>query len=151
MTLHELNDWVVIPRIRRAPGVAEVSNFGGLAKQFSIELPPGQLRRFGMTFDDIVKAVETNNAVAGGSVMRRGGTSFVIRGTGSLRSTEEIGRTFVKSVVIVALRQRGKSVNFNAPGQCCFSCGWILGARQSKLPTLLLGNLDLDSVWTMLI
>ena len=97
MTLRELNDWVVIPRIRRDPGVADVSNFGGLAKQFSIELPPGQLRRFGMTFDDIVKAVETNNAVAGGSVMRRGGTSFVIRGTGSLQSTEEIGWFFIIS------------------------------------------------------
>ena len=98
MTLRELNDWVVIPRILRAPGVAEVSNFGGLAKQFSIELLPDQLRRYGMTFADIVQAVETNNAVAGGSVMRRGGTSFVIRGTGSLQTTEEIAQIFVKSV-----------------------------------------------------
>lgn len=98
MTLRELNDWVVIPRILRAQGVAEVSNFGGLAKQFSVELLPDQLKRFNMTFADIVQAVETNNAVAGGSVMRRGGTSFVIRGTGSLQTAEEIERIFVKSV-----------------------------------------------------
>ena len=35
MELRTLNDWVVIPRLLRAPGVADVSNFGGLAKQFA--------------------------------------------------------------------------------------------------------------------
>ena len=98
MTLRELNDWVVIPRILRSIGVAEVSNFGGLAKQFSVQLDPDQLRRFGLTFDDIVQAIQSNNSVAGGSVMQRGGSSFVIRGTGSLQNVEEIGRIFVKSV-----------------------------------------------------
>jgi heavy metal efflux system protein len=96
--LRELNDWVVIPRILRAAGVAEVSNFGGLSKQFSVQLEPDQLRRFGFTFDDIIQAVQANNSVAGGSVLQRGGSSFVIRGTGSLQSVEEIGRIFVKSI-----------------------------------------------------
>lgn len=98
MKLRELNDWVVIPRILRAKGVAEVSNFGGLDKQYSIELDPDQLRHFGLTFDDIVQSVKMNNAVAGGSVLRRGGSSFVIRGSGSLQSSEEIGQIFVKSI-----------------------------------------------------
>ena len=43
MKLRELNDWVVIPRLMRASGVAEVSNFGGQSKQFSIEIDPDQL------------------------------------------------------------------------------------------------------------
>lgn len=98
MELRELNDWVVIPRLLRASGVAEVTNFGGLAKQFSIQLLPSQLLRYSLTFDDVVKAVQANNSVAGGSVMRRGGSSFVIRGTGSLRRIAEIERIFVKSI-----------------------------------------------------
>ncbi|MEI6525798.1 MAG: efflux RND transporter permease subunit, partial [Planctomycetota bacterium] len=55
MQLRELNDWMVIPRLMRASGVAEVSNFGGFLKQFTIELMPEQLKRFNLTFDDIVK------------------------------------------------------------------------------------------------
>ncbi|MGV3608964.1 MAG: efflux RND transporter permease subunit [Planctomycetaceae bacterium] len=98
MKLRELNDWVVIPRLLKADGVAEVSNFGGLDKQYSIELDPDQLRHFGLTFEEIVQSVQMNNAVAGGSVLRRGGSSFVIRGSGSLQSSEEIGKIFVKSV-----------------------------------------------------
>jgi cobalt-zinc-cadmium resistance protein CzcA len=98
MQLRELNDWMVIPRLMRASGVAEVSNFGGFLKQFTIELMPEQLKRFNLTFDDIVKAIEVNNSVAGGSVMIRGGTSYVIRGTGAVENILEIQNVFVKSV-----------------------------------------------------
>lgn len=98
MELRELNDWVVIPRILRAAGVAEVTNFGGMAKQFSIQLQPSQLRRYGLTFTEVVQAVQGNNSVAGGSVLRRGGSSFVIRGTGSLQTIPEIESIFVKSI-----------------------------------------------------
>ncbi len=98
MTLRELNDWVIIPRILRAQGVAEVTNFGGLSKQFAVEVTPEQLKRFDLTFDELVDSIVTNNAVAGGSVLRRGGMSFVIRGTGAIQSAEEIGSIFVKSI-----------------------------------------------------
>ncbi|SFI16135.1 efflux RND transporter permease subunit [Planctomicrobium piriforme] len=98
MQLRELNDWVVIPRILRASGVAEVTNFGGLSRQFAVQLQPAQLRRFGLTFAEVVQAVQSNNSVAGGSVLRRGGSSFVIRGTGSLQSIPEIEAIFVKSI-----------------------------------------------------
>src|SRR5262245_59044108 len=35
MELRTLNDWVVVPRLLRAAGVADVSNFGGHSKQFA--------------------------------------------------------------------------------------------------------------------
>jgi cobalt-zinc-cadmium resistance protein CzcA len=98
MALRTLNDWVVIPRLLRAAGVAEVSNFGGLEKQFAITFRPADLDRFGLTLNDVVEAVKTNNASAGGSVMQRGSMSFVIRGSGSLQDLKGIENTFVKSV-----------------------------------------------------
>src|SRR4029079_6385304 len=36
MELRTLNDWVVIPRLLRVPGVAEVADFGGQAEPFHI-------------------------------------------------------------------------------------------------------------------
>lgn len=96
--LRTLNDWVVIPRLLRAQGVAEVSNFGGLEKQFAIIFRPADLDRFGLTLNDVVEAIKTNNASAGGSVMQRGSMSFVIRGSGSLQDLQGIENTYVKSV-----------------------------------------------------
>ncbi|MCS6850981.1 MAG: CusA/CzcA family heavy metal efflux RND transporter [Gemmataceae bacterium] len=98
MDLRELNDWVVIPRLLRVPGVAEVSNFGGLEKQFAITFRPVDLDRFGLTLKDVIEAIQSNNASAGGSVLPRGSMSFVIRGSGSIQTLRDIENTYVKSV-----------------------------------------------------
>ncbi len=98
MELRTLNDWVVIPRLLRAAGVAEVSNFGGLEKQYAVLFRPADLDRFGLSLSDVIEAIKTNNASAGGSVLRRGSMSFVIRGSGSLQDLQQIENTFVRSV-----------------------------------------------------
>lgn len=97
MELRTQNDWVVAPRLRRTPGVADVINFGGQAKQFTLKIEPFQLERFGLTFDDVIRAIETNNANAGGSVLRRGEMSFVIRGRGAFQTTEDIASTVINT------------------------------------------------------
>lgn len=98
MELRTLNDWVVIPRLLRTAGVADVSNFGGLSKQYTVTLQPSQLERFNLTLGDVLDALKSNNADAGGSVMQRGSMSFVIRGRGSIQDAATIGATFIKSV-----------------------------------------------------
>jgi cobalt-zinc-cadmium resistance protein CzcA len=98
MELRTLNDWVVIPRLLRTAGVADVSNFGGLAKQFAVTLKPAALERYGLALGDVLDALKANNANAGGSVLRRGSTSFVIRSEGAFRGLEDIGKVYVKSV-----------------------------------------------------
>jgi heavy metal efflux system protein len=98
MELRTLNDWVVIPRLLRTAGVADVSNFGGLARQYTVTVKPAELERYGLQLGDVVDALKSNNANAGGSVLRRGGMSFVIRGQGALTSTADLGAVFVKSV-----------------------------------------------------
>jgi cobalt-zinc-cadmium resistance protein CzcA len=98
MELRTLNDWVVIPRLLRVPGVAEVSNFGGLAKQYAVTYHPAQLERYGLTLNDVVEAIQANNATAGGSVLPRGSMSLVIRSAGALESARQLENIFVKSV-----------------------------------------------------
>lgn len=98
LELRTLNDWVVIPRLLRVPGVAEVSNFGGLQKQFAITFRPGDLERFGLTLGDVVEAIRTNNASGGGSILQRGSMAFVIRSAGSLHDIKNIENTYVKTV-----------------------------------------------------
>ncbi|MGJ0483580.1 MAG: efflux RND transporter permease subunit [Methylomicrobium sp.] len=95
--LRSINDWVVIPHLLRASGVADVSNFGGYEKQYAVLMNPAQLHRFGLSLNDVVDAIQTNNESAGGSVLSRGSMSFVIRGRGALQSVEEIGNIFIKS------------------------------------------------------
>ena len=98
MDLRTLNDWVVTPRLQRVPGVAEVANFGGLEKQYTLRIDPHQLERYGMSLSDIVDSVKANNANAGGSVLKRGDMSFVIRGRGSLQDEHDLEKTVVNTI-----------------------------------------------------
>ena len=43
MELRTLQDWVVTPRMLRCAGVADVENFGGYLKQFTVTFNPAQL------------------------------------------------------------------------------------------------------------
>lgn len=98
MELRTLNDWVVIPRLQRTPGVAEVANFGGLEKQYTLKLDPRRLERYGLDLGKVVEAVRANNANAGGSVLKRGDMSYVIRGSGLLLNERDIAGTVVESI-----------------------------------------------------
>lgn len=98
MERRTLNEWTVIPRLLRVSGVADVSNFGGLAKQYAITFRPAQLEQYGLTLGDLVSAVQANNAAAGGSMLSRGSMSLVIRSSGLLENVQQIENIFVKSV-----------------------------------------------------
>jgi cobalt-zinc-cadmium resistance protein CzcA len=98
LELRTINDWEVIPRLQRTPGVAEVVNFGGLEKQFSLTLDPRRLERFGLSVAEVVEAIGSNNASAGGSVLKRGDMSFVIRGRGLLKAERDIEDSVVNTI-----------------------------------------------------
>ncbi|MDD5579424.1 MAG: CusA/CzcA family heavy metal efflux RND transporter [Methylobacter sp.] len=95
--LRSINDWVAIPRLLRAAGVADVPNFGGYEKLYAVLMNPSQLQRFGLSLNDVVNAIQSNNESAGGSVLSRGSMSFVIRGRGALQDVAEIGNIFIQS------------------------------------------------------
>jgi cobalt-zinc-cadmium resistance protein CzcA len=53
MQLRELEDWVIEPRFLQVPGVADVTPFGGLIKQYQIEVDPTALSRYDMSIAQI--------------------------------------------------------------------------------------------------
>jgi len=95
--LSELQQWIVIPRLKSVPSVVDVTNFGGLTTQFLLELDPAKLLHYDVSLTEVIEALENNNISAGGSVMDRGDLSYVIRGTGLLTSLEDMGHVVLKT------------------------------------------------------
>ena len=62
--LSEIEQWTVIPTLKQVPGVADVSNFGGLTTQYELELDPQQLTRFNISLANVTGAISANNATA---------------------------------------------------------------------------------------
>ncbi len=93
--LSEIETWTVIPALKQVPGVADVSNFGGLTTQYELELDPQQLMRFNISLSQITAAISANNANAGGSVLNRGEQGFVVRGIGLVQTLDDLGNIVV--------------------------------------------------------
>ena len=92
-----LQDWVIQPRLRMVPGVADVVSFGATVKEYQIRVDPYALKRYGITLDQVTNAIQNNSANYGGGLMQRGAESFVIRGIGLFANLDDIGRTVVTS------------------------------------------------------
>lgn len=93
----DLNQWVIIPRLRQITGVAEVSNFGGITTQYQVELDPQKLSKYGLSLADVTDAIDQNNSNAGGSMINRGDQAYVVRGVGLIRDLKDMGNIVVKS------------------------------------------------------
>jgi cobalt-zinc-cadmium resistance protein CzcA len=85
-----LQDWVIKPALRSAPGTAEVSGWGGLEKQYLIRLDPHRLHVFDLTFGQVVQAVRDNNLNVGGGGLAQSGESLLVHGVGRTMTLTQI-------------------------------------------------------------
>ncbi|MGD0623768.1 MAG: CusA/CzcA family heavy metal efflux RND transporter, partial [Thermodesulfobacteriota bacterium] len=109
-SLRELQEWVVIPRLKQVFGIADVSNFGGETTQFQVFLNPANLVKYNLSLKQVTEAIQANNANAGGSIIVHGQQGLVVRGLGWVRSPEELGLIIVtqKGGTPILLRDLGQ-------------------------------------------
>ncbi len=81
---------MIEPRFLQVPGVADVTPFGGLIKQYQIEIDPLALDKYNLSIGQIAQAVSANNGNAGGALLDNRQQSMVIRGVGLIRSVADI-------------------------------------------------------------
>jgi cobalt-zinc-cadmium resistance protein CzcA len=70
--LSEIQRWIVVPALNQVPGVASVANFGGLTRQFQLEIDPLALQRYNLGLTEVANAITANSASSGGSRITRG-------------------------------------------------------------------------------
>lgn len=95
--LTDLQNFVIIPRIKQVSGIADVTNFGGITIQFQIELDPHKLEQYGLSLSEVTETISKNNVSAGGSMLPRGDLSYVIRGIGLVKDLNDLGKIVVKT------------------------------------------------------
>jgi cobalt-zinc-cadmium resistance protein CzcA len=104
--LRTLEDWVIRPRLRRVPGVAEINSWGGLAKQFEVRIEPLKLAKYTLTLDDVSRALRDNNQNVGGGYVTTAGESSLVQGVGRAASLETIAGVVIASHNGVPVRIR---------------------------------------------
>ncbi len=88
--LRTIQDWVVKRQLSGIPGVVEVNTWGGFLKQYEVAINPEVLRAMNISIDEIYRAIENNNSIAGGGYIEKEYESYFIRGEGLATSLEDI-------------------------------------------------------------
>jgi HME family heavy-metal exporter len=84
MALRTISDWVVRPRILKVTGVAEVFQMGADRKQYQILVDPTALLEYGVTLQDVERALQESNINTSGGFAITGETERPIRILGRL-------------------------------------------------------------------
>jgi cobalt-zinc-cadmium resistance protein CzcA len=96
MDLRTMQDWIVIRQLYGIAGVAEVTAFGGISKQFEVALDPDKLKAMEVTIPEVFTALEKNNQNTGGAYIDKKPNAYFIRGVGLMSGIPDIENTIIK-------------------------------------------------------
>ena len=89
--LREVQDWIIRPQLKNVRGVAGIDAIGGYVKQYHVQPDPMRLVSYGLTFSDVIEALEKNNSSTGAGYIEHKGEAYVVRATGRIQNVDEIG------------------------------------------------------------
>ncbi|WP_082915177.1 CusA/CzcA family heavy metal efflux RND transporter [Arachidicoccus ginsenosidimutans] len=117
MDLRTMQDWIVSRRLYGIEGVAEVTGFGGITKQYEVAVNPDRLKAMNVTISEIFTALQKNNENTGGAYIDKKPNAYFIRGIGMVKTFSDIENIVIKtssSGIPVLIRDVAK-VQFGSP------------------------------------
>ncbi len=159
--LRTIQDWSIRPKLRTVPGVAEVNAWGGYEKQYQVRADPERLVKHGLTFADVLTALEKNNRNAGGGGIQRNNQFILVQGFGRPVNEEQIRNIVItaKDGVPIRIRDIGDvsvgtelrrgSVTAEGKGEAVLGLCFMTMGENSKTVTAALRK-KLDEIRTTL-
>jgi cobalt-zinc-cadmium resistance protein CzcA len=89
--LRTVQDWIIKPQLKGLPGVAGIDTIGGYVKQYVVEPDSSKLIGYGVSFQEIIDALERNNSSVGAGFVEHNGEAKLVRADGRILKLEEIG------------------------------------------------------------
>ena len=145
--LRTVHDWVVKPQLRTVKGTAEVNSWGGFEKQYQIRIAPTLLSKHGLTFDEVVNAVRSNNRNVGGGNITRNTEMLLVHGIARTVNIQQIENIVIKAIAGSPIRvgdvasveigheiRRG-AVTADGQGEVVYGLGFMLMGENSHKVT----------------
>ena len=116
MDLRTMQDWIVARQLTGIAGVAEVTGFGGINKQYEVAINPDRLKAMNVTIPEIFTALKKNNENTGGAYIDKKPNAYFIRGVGLVKTFADIESIVIKqqSGIPVLIRDVAR-VQFGSP------------------------------------
>ncbi len=86
----EVEDWVLEKQLKTVPGVLDVSGFGGLTKEYHVNVDPQKLNYYQVPLSTLISSISNSNTNVGGNYLTVGEQAFDVRGIGFIHSLDDI-------------------------------------------------------------
>ena len=125
--LRTVQDWIIRPQLKGLEGVAGVDVIGGYVKQYHVQPDPMKLVSYGLTFHDVIEALEKNNVSTGAGYIEHKGEAYLVRTDSRIANEDDIAsmviRTkngtplFVRDVATVGIGQELRTGSASEDGE----------------------------------
>lgn len=96
MSLRDLVDWTLSPRLLSVEGVADINVFGGQEKQLQIQLDPAKLMQYELSIDDVMTAAQQATGVMGSGYIENQNQRMALQISGQPLTAEELAKVVVR-------------------------------------------------------
>ena len=93
--LRTLSDWEIRPRILSLGGIASVVSIGGEVKQYQVRLDPSRMLAYGISAEEVRRALEKSNSNVPGAFLEKPGQEFIVAGVGRITSLDDLENTVI--------------------------------------------------------
>jgi cobalt-zinc-cadmium resistance protein CzcA len=142
MDLRTIQDWIVTPQLRRLAGVNEINSFGGFVKQYHVIPDPALLLKYGISLNEILEALESNNANAPGSYIVRDFEQINVLAKGLVQGIPDIEKivlkaekgtpVYLRDVAAIEIGHQTRNGVVTKDGQGEVVCGMVIMLKGSN-------------------
>ena len=104
--LRSVHDWIIRPQLLRVPGVVEVNPIGGFKKEILVAPDPVKLLGFGLTWQDVIHALQQNNQNRGAAFIEQNGAQWLVRVPGQSTAVRDLGEIVIREQAGIPVRIR---------------------------------------------
>lgn len=94
--LRTIQEFVIRPELKKVEGVAEIDSSGGYRKEIHINADTRKMARYGITFDDLQKKLQTLGESYGGGYIQENKKQIIVRSSSHLPDLKTLGEIPIK-------------------------------------------------------
>ena len=110
MELRTLVDWTITPHLLAVAGVADVNVFGGIVRQFQVQINPEKLKRFNLSINEVVSAAKKATGVSGAGFIQNANQRIIVNTEGQTTTVQQLAKA-------VIAHKNGQSISLGDIGQ----------------------------------
>ncbi len=102
----EVEDWVLEKQFKTVPGVEDVAGFGGLTKEYHVDVDADKLTHYQMSLPTLSAAIANANINVGGNYLDVGEQALDVRGIGFIHTLDDINNITLNTSNATPVRVR---------------------------------------------